>query len=131
MPARPDHTERDAGIVAAYKAGKKVEEMEETFDLDRASIYAILAANGISPTRQQRRRLLARDATEKARELSIMLEQLGATCARLTSDLNAVTLNNLDLATENDQLRRQVAELTARLDGGADQPPSRRKRPQA
>ena len=47
--------EKEAAIVAAYLAGRKVVDIEEEFGVGRSSIYHFLHRSGILPARTQRR----------------------------------------------------------------------------
>ena len=52
---RATATDREAGIVAAYLAGAKWSEIEQTFGVGRSTISHVLRRSGVLPSRQQHR----------------------------------------------------------------------------
>lgn len=57
MAAKSDTTnavEREAAIVAAYKAGKKIAVIQAEFEVGRTTLYHILRRSGVMPSRSRK-----------------------------------------------------------------------------
>jgi len=54
MPVKGDAHDREAAIIAAYRDGRKVTEIQETFQVGRTTLYHILKRNDVVPSRTRR-----------------------------------------------------------------------------
>jgi transposase len=92
-----------AEVVAAYNAGDKIETIERTFGLPRATIYYLLAQADVTPKRQKQRHRMAMNGQQVARLLAAIQEQEATISA---------------LEAENHQLRIANAELQLQVQRG-------------
>ena len=92
--------DREAAIVAAYLAGKKVHQIEAEFGVGRSTIYHFLRRSGQVPARTQRRF----DAAAKDAALAGLYELIQLQDRRIAEQ-----------EAENGALRAENASLAKRL----------------
>lgn len=97
--------EREAAIVSAYLAGRKVHQIEEEFQVGRSTIYHFLRRSGQLPARTQRRF----DAAAKDAALAGLYELIRLQDRRIEEEVAA----NDALRAENAVLAKKVRRYEA------------------
>ena len=107
--------DREAAIVAAYEAGRKVADIERDFGVGRSTIYHFLRRSGSKPGRSARVTAGAKDAA-----LAGLYELIQLQDRRIEED--AATITALRATVKNLERRLRKAE------GGTAAPASKRDR---
>lgn len=105
------------GIVSDYLAGRKLRQIEEDWNVPRATVYWVLQKEGVAPDRAQRNRRLIGDDKLLAQLYEVIEgQQQQVTQLRETLEEVAVVLRD-SISTEVEQINhgRSVAEWEALL----------------
>lgn len=107
-------TERERAMVAAYREGDKVTDIEQRFGVGRSTLYHVLRRSGVTPARSHRQVTAASGDARLAGLAELILHQ-----DKLI----------LELQASNKRLTRQVASLQSKL--GANDGHSRNRKQSA
>lgn len=100
-------TEREAAMIARYREGAKVTDIEAEFGVGRSTLYHVLRRSGVTPSRSRR----AVDAASGDARLAGLAELI-AHQDRLIAEGRA---REEALTKENQKLRQQLHRATKRV----------------